>query len=123
MTNTSLNGDLEDRWYQWLERIDYLHTDPYGYIRKMYDRYHLPYPSYIVHAIEEAADEEVHITDHTVTTAETNRQRLKKKRKGSKYINATDIDTIDEMDETEIVGKQTKNKTRNLFCCINRADD
>ena len=45
MTNTRMNGDLEELWYRWLDRIDYLHTDPYGYLRDMYDRYGLQYPS------------------------------------------------------------------------------
>ena len=42
-----MNGDLEELWYRWLERIEYLHEDPYGYLRALYDRYKLPYPSYL----------------------------------------------------------------------------
>ena len=128
MTNTPLNGDLEDRWYQWLDRVDYLHTDPYGYIRKVFDRYQLPYPSYL-REIEEVVDEEaVGVTVNTVAGVVTNRDDFKKrksktKRKGSRYIVATDFDTIDEMEEMDAVRNKRNNKRRNLCCCINRADD
>ena len=127
MTNTTANGDLDDLWYQWLERIDYLHTDPYGFIRHMLDHYRLPYPSYLRN-IEEKSDEDVLVSDHGIKVALTNRdndykQRVTKKRKGSKYVIRTDLDTIDKVEEMEIVGNKINKKGRNLFCCMRSDDD
>lgn len=48
LTNTRLNGDLEDTWVRWIERVVYLKEDPYGCIRAQFDEYHIPYPEYYV---------------------------------------------------------------------------
>ncbi|XP_060599462.1 uncharacterized protein LOC132753066 [Ruditapes philippinarum] len=48
LTNTHINGDIEQTWKAWLERILYLKEDPDGYIRAQCEQYEIPYPDYYV---------------------------------------------------------------------------
>lgn len=48
LTNTHINGDLEQTWELWLDRVLYLREDPDGYIKEQCDRYNMPYPDYYV---------------------------------------------------------------------------
>ncbi|WAR03484.1 hypothetical protein MAR_010042, partial [Mya arenaria] len=46
MTTTCFNGNLEETWARWVERVDYIFADPYRYIRAQFDAVCLPYPEY-----------------------------------------------------------------------------
>ena len=87
----------------------------------MFDRYQLPYPRYL-RDIDKATD--VSVTNVTaVNRGNIYKPTSAKRRKGSKYVVATDLDAINEMGEFKIRGKMKRKKRGKLCCCIRKEYD
>ena len=124
MANTRMNGDLEELWYHWLDRVDYLHEDPYGYIRAMFDRYNLPYPKYLNKQKDTSQSHANKQANVIVSKSNEPVEDLEKRRittyteKGSKYITEKSEDNSDvtlQKNTLSDKGKDGKSKILSWF--------